>query len=329
MRVDGKVRIAGVRTVIPRERQPIAVGIDQGMITAEQAEMSGVDSLPVAAAGMTAMEMAIEAARAALAEAGTPAHEIGVVAHSCVAAGEQDWMVAARLAHRIGADSAVSFGVTQMCNGGAMGVQLAISQLLLESRMDAALVITADALGAGSARRWQAGGPLGDGATAVVLSKTRGWLSVRAIASRSCTEHESIFPDVNPVLYEPSASASPMALTGKLVFRLRRRVREAVRDAWVEADLDPKDTRVAAVLLPRVDQAITHTLIDGVLALDGGTDIIHRAAETGHLFAGDLGANIAHLHDAVDLSHGRYAAVINIGLGFTTTCMVVRAEDGN
>lgn len=332
MRVDGRIRIAGAHASVPEGRQPVAAALDRGFVTPAQVVASGVDSLPVAKAGATAESLALDAARAALAESKIPARDIALLTHSWMAEGPLDWKLAPRLARLLGAGEAVAVGVRQMCNGGAMALQLAAGQLLLESRMDSALVLTSDALGADSVRRWQlgeSGAPLGDAATAVVLSKTRGSLSLRAISSRSCTEQEETFPELNPILAGPSVAefGASGAFSGKLVFRLRKRVREAVRDVCAEAGLEPKDPRLTTVLLPRVDAALAQMLTDRVLPLAQSAGVVHLVGETGHLFAGDLGANLVYLRDKGGLAPGEYALVINIGGGFTTTCLVVRGEE--
>ncbi|GHF69666.1 3-oxoacyl-[acyl-carrier-protein] synthase-3 [Amycolatopsis bartoniae] len=331
MRVEGRLRIAAAHAVVPERRQPVTAALERGVVTPAQARESSVDSLPVAERGDTAESLALDAARAALARSGVPAKDVALLVHSWMAETPSDWKLAPRLARSLGATEAVAFGVRQMCNGGAMGLQLAVSQLLLEPRMTGALVLTSDALGEQSVRRWQlgeAGAPLGDAATALVLSRDRGPFSVRGIASRSCTEQELTFPELNPILAGPSAAEAGAsgAFSGELVFRLRKRVRQAVQDVCADADLRPKDPRLRTVLLPRVDAKLANMLTDGVLPLDRSTEVVHLAGKTGHLFAGDLAANLADLWTDRP-APGEYALVVNIGGGFTATCLLVRVED--
>jgi 3-oxoacyl-[acyl-carrier-protein] synthase-3 len=329
MRVDGRVRIAAAHAVIPAGRQGVEVAISAGAVTPAQAAAAGVSALPVAEHGVTAESLAVEASQAALAAAGIPAGDVGLLASSWMVETDQDRKFAPRVARLLGATEAVAFGVRQMSNGGAMGMQVALSQLLQEPRMTAALVVTSDVLGPDSTRRWQlgeTGAPPGDAATAVVLSTTMGSLSVRSIATRSCTDQEQAFPARNPVLHGGKAGDTG-AFSGQFVFRLRRSVREAVQDACRDAGLEKRDPRLATVLLPRVDPALARTLTDGVLALDPRTELVHMTASTDHLFAGDLGANLAHVRDFCHPAPGDHVLLINIGGGFTVTAMVVRAED--
>jgi 3-oxoacyl-[acyl-carrier-protein] synthase-3 len=310
--------------LVPDERQSIGRAVAQGAVSAAQALVAGTDTLPVSVRSADALGVSV--AEKVLATAGVAAHDVGLVVRSWMVETATDWKAAPRMARLVGADRAVAVGLQQMSNGGAMAVQVAVSHLLTEPRTGTALVVTADALGPDSVRRWQlgeTGAALGDGATALVLSSDRKGLAVLSVASSSRPEQENAFPEGNPLLSGPGRTG---AFSGQMVFRLRRCVREAVRAACADADLEPDDPRLAIVMLPRIESSLVRVLIDGVLEIGATTEVLHLADATGHLFAGDLAANLAHLMDKRLLAPGELALVLNVGGGFTATCVVVAAD---
>ncbi|WUA07880.1 hypothetical protein OG225_38470 [Nocardia sp. NBC_01377] len=298
------------------------------MITAELAASSDTEKLRVAETGQTALSLALMAAREALADAELPAADIGLLAHAWMVDTADDWKFAPRLARLLGAKHAMASSTRQMSNGGAVATQFALAQLLTEPRIDNALVVTADVLGPGATQRWQlgdSGAALSDSATALVLSRTFGSLSVRSIVSRGCPEQEASFVDDDPLLHaSPFSDTSNSAFSGPFAFRLRGRVRTAIHQAREDADLAENDQRLTVTVLPRVNSTLIATLTEGLLPTE---EVVHLSADTGHLFAGDLTANLNHLRTRRPLAAGEYALLLNIGLGFTVTAMIVRGEE--
>jgi 3-oxoacyl-[acyl-carrier-protein] synthase-3 len=327
MKITVPVYISGVSVLIPEQRQPITRAIDEGWITAGQASACDADSLPVSGDGQTAEVMALTVAQDALAAAGIPARAIDLLIYSWMADTPTDWKAASHLARILGSKRAVALGVRQMCNGGAMAVQLAAAHLMSERRADVCLVLTGDALGPDSVRRWQVGiigAPLGDGAAALVLSRDRGDLRVRSIASSARPGHEITLPEDNPALFGgPAAEEMPDASAGMLFNMLRRCVCEAIIDACDDAEIKLNDSRLEAILLPRVNRSFINTLVSGLLLPGMDAEIVHVPQKTGHLFSGDLLANVMCLTEERPIAPGNLALIVNIGAGFTATCMIV------
>jgi 3-oxoacyl-[acyl-carrier-protein] synthase III len=327
MKITVPVYISGVSVLIPEQRQPITRAIDEGWLTAGQAAACDADTLPVSGDGQTADEMALTVAQDVLAAAGIPARAIDLLIYSWMADTPTGWKAASHLARVLGSKRAVALSVRQLCNGGAMAVQLAAAHLMSERRADVCMVVTGDALGPDSVRRWQVGitgAPLGDGAAALVLSRAQGDLRVRSIASSARPGHEKVFPEDNPALFGgPVADEEPDASAGMLFNMLRRCVGEAITDACDDAEIKVNDPRLEAILLPRVSRSVINTLVSGVLAPGTGAEIVHAPEKTGHLFSGDMLANVMHLTEERPIDPGSLALIVNIGAGFTATCMIV------
>lgn len=327
MRICDEVFVEAASVVLPIRRQTIRQAVRPGGLSLEQAEeLAGVTEVPVADHGQCRESMAVAAARDVLASP-RAAQDVGLVVCAWVLDTDTDWKLAPRLARKVGARRAVAIGVRQLSNGGAMGVQIAAAQMMAEASLRAALVLTGDALGPDAPGRWAAaeGAFMGDAATALLLSRTQGRLAVRSIASSGHCEHEADFPSANPLLGPPpSASATP-AKVGSGSFLLRRCVRDAVREALADAGLGADDARLRVVVLPRLAPWLLDVLMTGLLPEALKAEQLRLTEQTGHLFAGDMTANLDHLLREDVLEAGQYALLVSVGSGFTATCLVVQA----
>ncbi|MEU4796662.1 3-oxoacyl-[acyl-carrier-protein] synthase III C-terminal domain-containing protein [Streptomyces sp. NPDC023327] len=327
MRIRDEVFVEATSVVLPIRRQTIRQVDQPGGLSLEQAEkLSGVTEVPVADHAHCRELMAVTAAHDVLASP-RGAQDVGLVICAWVLDTDNDWKLAPRLARKAGARGAVAIGVRQLSNGGAMGVQIAAAQMMAEASLRAALVLTGDALGPDAPGRWAGaeGAFMGDAATALLLSRTQGRLAVRSIASSGRCEHEAELPTANPLLGPPpSASAAP-AKGGSGSFLLRRCVRDAVQRALADAGLDADDARLRIMMLPRLAPWLLDVLMTGLLPESLEAEQLRLTAQTGHLFAGDMTANLDHLLREDALEVGQYALLVSVGSGFTATCLVVQA----
>lgn len=319
MRVGGRLCIGAATVTLPDDRQEVSDLTDDRGAMPWWARSSSVRTLPVAAAGQTAESLAVSAGAEALANAGVPALDLGLLTHSWIVdvrPGPHDCTIAPRLARLLGAQHAVALSMRQMSNGGAISIQIAVAQMLAEPRINHSLVLTADAFGPDASWRWnpEAGTALGDGATAVLLSRGGGSLSIHAIASSSVTEGERWWA-------EGDQEAPFTANTN--VFRVRKCVRTAVGAVFADAGLSPDDPSLAMIVLPRVQPATIEAMFRGLLPT---AELVNLSGETGHLFTGDLAANLEYLRTERLPAPGKYALLISFGVGYTVTMLLVRGE---
>ncbi|WP_308162824.1 hypothetical protein [Nocardia alni] len=261
--------------------------------------------------------LALTASFGALNQSGVSAADIGLLTHSRIFdPTPDDCTTAPRLARLLGAKHAVALGVRQMSNGGAIALQFAVAQMLAEIRLTHSLVVTADVHGPEAVWGWmpETGTPLGDAATAVLLTRDPGALSIRSIASCSVTEEEA-----NWAARDPVASVT----TAANIFRVRRCVRTAVEMVFADADIEPDDPRLSMVVGPRLRPAFIEAMFHGLLP---AAEYVDLSGQSGHLFAGDLAANLNYLRTERRPAPGEYALIVNIGVGFTVTMLLVRGE---
>jgi 3-oxoacyl-[acyl-carrier-protein] synthase III len=317
VRVNGALRIAAATVALPGGRQDFEHAVSGGAVANGAVRSEAVGTLPVARAGETATTLALTAATDALAAAGVTAAGVGLLAHSWIFdPSSDDCTIAPRLARLLGAKHAVALGVRQMSNGGAIGLQCAAAQMLSEHRIEHSLVLTSDVHGEEAVWRWQphVGTALGDAATAVLLSRDRGPLSIEAIVSNSMPEEELWWAERGPggeVTVPPN------------VFRARRCVRMSVEQVFADAGLEPDDPRVVVTVLPRLDLGFVSGIFHALLP---GGEVVNLTRDTGHLFSGDLAANLHHLYAERPLAPDEYGLVVNLGVGLTVTMLLVRGE---
>jgi 3-oxoacyl-[acyl-carrier-protein] synthase-3 len=332
--------IAAAVTWLPAERAAVKEAVAAGHVGRADAERNAFAELPVSR-HLHAPEMAAEAAAAALDAADWPAATLGLVLHAWTHhQGHDFWSPAHFVARRIAARAAVPIGIQQMCNGGAVAIELAAAFLQGDPATQRALVTTADRFSEPAFDRWSGdyGIAYGDGATAVLLggedARSAGGLELVAIATVADAELEAMHRGDEPFDQAPRGVAP-------LNIRRRKRAfvaangrdrfteaaacgaREAVERALDDADVAPHE--VACVALPRVGRSILDTAYAPALAMFERAAPMSLAGRTGHLGAGDLAANLADIIAERRLEPGALAAILGAGGGFTWTCAIVRA----
>lgn len=339
MRLVRPLPIAAAVTWLPAECTTAEEAVAAGRIDRADAERNAFAQLPVSAL-LHAPEMAAEAAAAALVAAEWRAEELNLILHAWTHhQGHDFWSPAHFIARRIEAHAAVPIGIQQMCNGGAVAIELAAASLQGDPATERALVTTADRFTAPPFDRWSSdyGVAYGDGATAVLIGvedARPGRLELVGIATVADSELEAMHRGDEPFDQAPRGPApldirrrkkAFMAANGHERFTdaAASGARMAVERALTDADVAPHE--VACVALPRVGRSILETAYAPALALLDRAVPMSLAGRTGHLGAGDLAANLADIISEQRLETGAVAAVLGAGGGFSWTCAVVRA----
>ena len=330
MKVDGIALTAAA--CIPETRTEVGHAIAGGLIRATDAAHEGIVSLPVA--GPTAApEMAVAAARSALGGCGIREIDVDILIHAWVYdQGPDTWTPPHRVARSLGASRCEAIGIRQMSNGGACALHTGTARMLADPDLHAVLVTTADNFTALPYERWLSIPFLGDGATAVVLTRSGarpadGDQTIAAICTVGCPDLELDFPTQDPFappLDEHGRISRPFRMPNRTVIEaIGRCGAQAVSKALADAGLEPDDPRIERLLLPRAGR----TIVDFVLAAKLPAPLLARVeytgAQTGHLGAGDLPANLAQTPPP---SPGSYHVLLSSGAGYTSTCVVTEGR---
>ncbi|CCH15754.1 ketoacyl-ACP synthase III family protein [Micromonospora lupini] len=325
----------------PSVRQTVAAAVACGDVRAKTATELGYTELPVSV-DVAPPDMAVRAARPVLDRGRVPAGDLAMVLHASVHhQGHDAWSAPHYIAHQLAADRAVPIGLLQQCNGGAIGIELAIDRLRGDPRSGPVLVTTADRFLTPSWHRWLTdyGMATGDGATAVLVHRgdRPSDLLLHASATTVAADLEVMHRgddglDAHPLGHGPQIDVKRTKRAFIAAYGVDRfiktaydRISEAVATALAEAGLSRSDLRYA--VLPRLGtkamaEAYVPPLVEQVDA-----DLLDLGRATGHLGAGDLNANLADLGRGDWLGPGDHALVLNGGGGFTFTAMVVSRPD--
>lgn len=347
MRTTEPVGITAAQLWLPENRSTAAAAVEDGRLRARQAVDLGHVSIP-AAQQESPPEMAVYAARAALAGAGVDARDLDVVAHAWMYyQGHDLWSPAHYLARELGAFTAFPVGIQQVCNGGSAALELTAARLLTPPEPGTTrwgLVTTADKFAAPGFDRWASdyGVAYGDAGTAVVLrapAVPEDTLVLRAIATLAAPELEAMHRGTDP--FAPAARGHrdvvDMRATKREYLRehgneqflksQEHSIRKVVADALRDAELAADDPGLRYAFLPRFGRKTLAESWIPVLSTCVAAELVDLGQTTGHLGAGDAAAGLAELTRSRLLAPGEAALVFSAGAGFTWSCLVVQAPE--
>lgn len=340
MRLGNGLGIRAVRTCLPVTVETAQEALARGRIGEEDLTNTGVTQVPVSEA-VSAPDMAVQAARDALAAAGWDGADLGFTAHAWIHhQGHDFWSPAHYVAHRVGAVRGVPLGIQVMCNGGGTALEAAASRLLADRSTGTALVTTGDRFPDEGFDRWAGdyGVFYGDGATAVLMHErddavdefTLMGLSSAAVSAAEglhrgrdeFTPASRWISDRIDVKRTKKAFINDVGLDG-FYSGVHAALRGIVTTALEEAGIDPGDPRVRLLALPRVGVKVRretyHPAVEGLTK----ASVVELGDRTGHLGAGDMAANLTDIRERELLAPGEIALTISAGGGFGFTCAVV------
>ncbi|WP_285733311.1 ketoacyl-ACP synthase III family protein [Kitasatospora phosalacinea] len=315
--------------------------VARGWYDAGTAERSGWTGAAVAGE-LSAPEMAVLAATAALERSGHPPDDVAVLLHaSTMAQGPEAWPPQSYVQRRTVGGDAPALEVRQACNGMLAGMELAARWLTADAR-PAALVTGADNFGLPLIDRWRyaegAGtdrlSVLGDAGAAVVLSRRGGFARLLAVGTLSVPALEEMYRGGLP-LFPPEQSLGRPVRIGE---RLRRyRETDPASSAAARRSLDAArlalGTRTlaeAGVTADRVTRA-THVFSGGAaylesvlgpLGIDASRGLLEFGRTVGHLATCDHVVGLEHLVLTGAVGPGDHVLMMSNG-GASLACAVV------
>ncbi|MGW4902913.1 ketoacyl-ACP synthase III family protein [Streptomyces albidoflavus] len=317
------------------ELQTSEEAVARGLLPAGEIELSRQRSVSVST-GRSAPELAVAAARTALARSGLPAREVGLLVHAdCWYQGLDFWNTAAYVQDQVvGHGDCVAYELRQMSNGGMSALENAAARLTAIPGTRAALVTTGDRFAGPAFPRWSTdrGLAFGDAGTALVLSRTPGPLRLIATASFSQPMLEGLHRGDEPFRADPG-EAGPLDLVARKKGFLRGRAQEevtarnergmvsAVKSCLAQAGGDIHE--MAAVIVPFFGARLSQLQCLGPLGIRPEVTLEELALTVGHLGAGDQAAGLARLLEDDGLSTGDRVLLVGVGAGFNWTCAVM------
>jgi 3-oxoacyl-[acyl-carrier-protein] synthase-3 len=256
------IYLAGVGTADTGVLQ-LADAVAQGSLSADDANLGGLASITLAGTA-PAPDLAVEAARCALADSGHPPCEISAVFHTNVhPQGPDGWSAQHYINHKTVDQPVTSIEVHNGCVGFFSALALASCHLLAAPEHTAALVTAADNFGTPAVDRWHASRlfALSDGGGAVVVSKRGGFARVLACGAASRPELEAH--------HRGGERLFPPGITSGAMLNFEERMQFGQRMA--QQGLIPSMGDFGTLLVETVEQ----TLKEAGLTLDDVSRVIH------------------------------------------------------
>ncbi|MGW2524619.1 ketoacyl-ACP synthase III family protein [Streptomyces sp. NPDC001617] len=328
--MSDELYIAAASSWLP-ERMTLDEAERAGLADRARVWNTGIESVCVSA-DKSAPEMAVLAARDALARAKAEPADLHLLLHACAYhQGHDMWPPASYIQRFSGGGSCPAVEVRQMSNGGMIALELAAGYLRAGDR-PTALVTTADRFCLPGFDRWLSDPSTicGDGGTAVVLSTRTGFAKLRGLVSVSDSglEHGSRGERFSEA---PLAAGSPVDLNSDslvrelgveaLLNRIEAGQREAFDRACAQADVKFRD--IEWYVLPNLGRTRMRAQYFDPFGIDPQRSTWSWGRQVGHLGAGDQFAGLAHLVSEGALEPGQTCLLAGVGAGFTWTVGVL------
>ncbi|WP_369360004.1 ketoacyl-ACP synthase III family protein [Streptomyces sp. cg2] len=325
--------IAGTGSCFP-QRDYCAQAVAEGRYDADEHEKNGYRSISIAGE-MSAADLAVSAARPALARSGHAGDDIGLVLHASLHhQGQDHWTAASYIQERTAGGRAPALEIKQGSNGGLAGLVLALSYLSVHQGQGAALVTTADKFcppvyDRYNSDKWMV---LGDGGSAAVLSRRGGFARVLATAMDSDPGLEEMYRG-DGFSDAPFASGLPLDLRERkrgymdrvglpeVALRctagLQNVVKEALGDAGTDID------GIARFVFPNVGKSLVQWDYLDTFGIDEDRTTWAWGSGIGHAGAGDQFGGLNHLAETGALAPGDRVVLAGSGIGFSWACAVL------
>lgn len=331
--------ISGVDAYLPPVVH-VADALADGRCDPPDMERAGLESVTIADQE-SPPDMAIHAARGALARAHQDPAEISLLLHATTFHQGVDFHSTPSYIHRalVGGRDAIPEGGTPTLvlevrgtsNGGLACIELAASYLVASPDRQVALITTADKLTLPVVDRWRtdSGMVMADGAAAMLLDRRRGFARVLSVATASDSSLEGMHRGDDPF----TANPIPVSLrrrkqeflvgfdTAELLRRIHSGFRTAVDRALHEAQTELSD--IARFVIPHVSRIYLEEALIRVFKFTEAMTTWPLGRRIGHLCAGDPIVGLMLLTDQGQVKPGDRCLLMSVGAGFVWSCAVV------
>jgi len=334
--------VSGVGVCLP-ETVTVEHAVSAGWYPAEQAELHQLGGAAVAG-DVPAPELALRAARSALARSGRSPADLDLLLYASTwQQGPEGWPPHAYLQRHLAGDRVLAIQLRQGCNGMFAALELATGYLRAGPRGRAALLVAADNYGTPLADRWRMGPSYvaGDAGSAVVLDTEPGFARLRSVCSASVSAAEEMHRAAEPLF--PPGITQGRALdfaahteryrqraigdgsgTGVLV-TVHQRLAEVIDQSLAEAGITLDDVTRVAVM--NHSQSITEQMCEAALGLPLSRSAWEFGRNVGHCGASDQILALEHLVAAGELGPGDHLLMLGQGPGVVLSGAVMEILD--
>lgn len=332
--------IAGLGAYLP----PTASAADaaaSGAFDRQEYQDYQIRAVTVAPDGMPAVDMAVAAASRAVRRSGHRSDDFGLVLHASMYHQGQDmWTPAHYIQREVLGGNAPALDISPGANGGLAATELAASHLMSRPERRAALVTCADAFRGPGFDRWRSdnNGVFGDGAAALVLSRTGGPLRLRSTVTVSTPELEPIFRGYDGWTDAPfsrpgavdlrgrklawlAKEPNPAAVMGGLAERLHTVVGQALRDAGTTLG------EIGHLLHANFGTPFAESQFHKPLGIEAGRTLHDWGLDVGHVGGADQLLGLHQLMESGRGHRGDLVLLVGAAMGFSWSAAVVEVTN--
>lgn len=323
-------RIAGLGSYVPDkvvtnfDLEKIVDTSDDWIVT-----HTGIRERHMLADDQNTSDLAVEAAKRALADAGVAAEDVQLIICTTVTSDTVFPSTSAVLEHKLGANRAATFDLVTGCTG-LIDAMVTGSQYIMAGTYDTVLVVAAEALT--RATNWEDRSTcvlFGDGAGALLLRPDEpgnGLLSFVMDTQGFAGEHLTIpssgsaWPPDQKAIDE---NATKIYMNGHEIFKMAvRGVPYIARQAMKRAGVTPED--IDWVIMHQANQRILDAAADR-LKIDSAK-IINNLNRYGNTSAASIGIALDEIYQDGRLKTGDTLLLVGFGAGFCLAGAVIRWE---
>lgn len=329
--------LAGIGTYLP-ELVSTEHAVAQGWFDAGRRAASRMESVAVEPE-VSAPDMAIRAARAALEQAELAADDYAVLLHSnTYHQGPDGWSAPHYVLHNTLDRPVPAVEVRQGCLGMLASLELAACRLAARPEETAALLTTGDNFSTPLVDRWTASGLFlfADAASSLVLSRRGGFAELLSVGSVSDSAMEALHRGEEPLLPPGVTTGAP------LDFEKRIRYWRSQWASGVKPPINNFGDRVAEIAKRTLDEAgvsmdqvarVSHVGFDwdplhGMflepLEIDADRGTWSISSRIGHTGVSDLVLGLERLWSGGEVGVGDVVLLIGAATGMEAGCAVVR-----
>ncbi|MEV6301944.1 ketoacyl-ACP synthase III family protein [Actinoplanes sp. NPDC051861] len=339
MKVDG-ITLEAIGSYLPPATR-IADAVEAGLFERSAAAESAQESVLIAG-DESAPDMAVTAARTALARSGREAHRIDALIHASVfMQGPEMWTPPGYILRELGARDIPAIELRQGCNGMLSALEAAVFRLVADPASSSVLLTTAENLNSPLLDRWR-GGIIGlfgaDGAAAAVVGTGPGFATVDAINSAVFSEIEGMARGAEPLFPPPSATAQPFDLVDRTVHFaqtvrplpettevIRKGQLDLAQQTLAEAGADLDDMR--RVLYVNGARWLMHRNLTEPFGIELERTSWEIGRTIGHMGAGDHMVSLERLLLDGALEAGDRVLIVGGAPGWSVTTVVLTITD--
>lgn len=244
------------------------------------------------------------------------------------------WSPATYLQKKLEADRAIPMSLNQGCNGQMLAIDLAISVLHAAHEEDIILSVASDRFAESSFNRWRSdyGIVYGDAATAVTLSRQKGFARILNLFSKSRAELEEMHRDVdetsesdNDQKYHYHIKDCKKAFIKKYgVDYFNYISKNTLTDIYNHIFTNViKPEKIKYYILPNLGKKILDMAYYPIFPEAKERSLWFYGENTGHLGASDCMAGLSYLKENNLLDKGDMVFLLGAGAGFSWTAMVI------